>query len=104
MCIRLNNLLQLKEIRKHFYQKYNNVIQKQYNFLQRNRFKYYTLALVQQFKIELYKIKSASKNVEFKLSKIINGLLSLMVYRVCWLLLMFTIKMVENFLLKVFFF
>jgi hypothetical protein len=81
MCVRLNNLLQLKEIRNYFYQKYNNVIQKQYNFLQRNRLKN-SLTLVQQFKIELFKIKTANKNVEFKLSKIINGLLGLMVYRV----------------------
>jgi hypothetical protein len=84
MCIRLNNLVQLKEIRSYFYQKYNSIIQKQYNQLLKIKSKQ-TAPLFQQFKIELYKVKVLNKTIEIKLDHISNGLMSLLVYRVFFL-------------------
>jgi hypothetical protein len=81
MCIRLNNLVQLKEIRSYFYQKYNTIIQKQYNQLVKIKSKQ-TTSLFQQFKMELYKVKVLNKTIEMKLDNICNGLMSLLVYRV----------------------
>ena len=81
MCVRLNNLFQLKEIRNYFFQKYNSSIQKQYNHLLKIKSKQ-TIALFQQFKIEMYKVKVINKTLEFKLDNLSNSLLSLIVYRV----------------------
>ena len=73
--------MQLKELRRYFFEKYNLAIQKQYNYLvkMKNR---HTAALFQHFKLELYKIKVLNKTIEFKLDKISTGLTSLLVYRV----------------------
>ena len=81
MCVRLNNIMQLKELRRYFFEKYNLTIQKQYNHLvkMKNR---HTVSLFQHFKLELYKIKVLNKTIEFKLDKISTGLTSLLVYRV----------------------
>ncbi len=81
MCIRLNNLIQLKYIRSYFYQKYNSIIQKQYNQLLKIKSKS-TTSLFQQFKIELYKVKVQNRTIEIKLDHTCKGLLSLLVYRV----------------------
>ena len=81
MCVRLNNIVQLIEIRKFFYEKYNSVIQKQYAYLLKLKNKQST-PLFQQFKLELYKIKILNKTIEFKLEKLQSGLTSLLVFRV----------------------
>ncbi len=81
MCIRINNLNQLKLILKHFYQSFNRVIQKQFNQLVKiqNR---KTLATYQQFKLELHKFKVLFKTKENKIETISNGLLKLLIFRV----------------------
>ena len=81
MCVRINNIAQLAEIRKFFYEKYNTVIQKQYAYLLKLKNKQ-TTSLFQQFKLELYKLKVLNKTVEFKLEKMFSGLTSLLVFRV----------------------
>ena len=81
MFTRLNNIVQLIEIRKFFYEKYNTVIQKQYGHLIKLKNKQ-SAALFQQFKLELYKIKVLNKTVEFKLDKLQSGLTNLLVFRV----------------------
>ena len=81
MCVRINNISQLAELRKYFYEKYNSVIQKQYAYLLKIKSKQ-TSSLFQQFKIELYKIKVLNKTVEFKLDKLASGLTNLLVFRV----------------------
>jgi hypothetical protein len=53
MSVRANNLKSIKEILKHFYHKYNNVMQKQYNLLIKIKSKKSNL-LLQTFKVYLY--------------------------------------------------
>lgn len=81
MCVRLNNIVQLIEIRKFFYEKYNSVIQKQYAYLFKLKNKQ-SAPIFQQFKLELYKIKVLNKTIEFKLEKLQSGLTNLLVFRV----------------------
>ena len=81
MCIRLNNLIQLKELRKYVYEKYSNHVQKKYANLLRLKQKS-AGNLMQQFKIELCKLKLLNKNVESRIEKALNGLLNLLVFRV----------------------
>lgn len=81
MCIRLNNLVQLKQLRKHLFENYNNVMQKLNNHLIKIKSRP-KQTLFQQFKIELYKIKLYNRTIEIKLDKLTNGLIDLLVYRV----------------------
>lgn len=81
MCVRLNNIKQLKQLRKYLYQSYNEQMQMYYNHLLKIKNRQ-TLSLFQQFKLELYKLKVLNKTVEFKLEKMSNGLLNLLVFRV----------------------
>ncbi len=81
MCIRLNNLIQLKELRKYVYDKYSNHVQTKYANLLRLKQKN-AGNLMQQFKMELCKLKLLNKNVESRIEKALNGLLNLLVFRV----------------------
>lgn len=74
-------MLALNEIRKYIFQNYNKLMQKFYNYLVKMK-TVQTMSLFQQFKLELYKIKVLDKTIEFKIEKITNGLLNLLVYRV----------------------
>lgn len=91
MCIRLNNLVQLKQLRKHLFENYNNVMQKLNNHLIKIKSRP-KQTLFQQFKIELYKIKLYNRTIEIKLDKLTNGLIDLLVYRVtffCFIVFLF---------------
>ena len=82
MCIRLNNINQLKEILKHFYQRSNTIIHKQYNqIIKANKFKQTTSA-ASHVKFEAYKSRVTFKATEQKIETIQNGLLRLLVFRV----------------------
>ena len=82
MCIRLNNMIQLKQIRKYLFENYHNIMQKLNNHLIKIKTRP-KQTLFQQFKIELYKIKLYNRTIEVKLEKLTNGLVDLLVYRVC---------------------
>ncbi|RNA00573.1 hypothetical protein BpHYR1_053079 [Brachionus plicatilis] len=80
MCVRLNNLLQLRELHSNIYAGFNKQASRYYNHLikmsDRN-----TLPVFQQFKLEIYSLKVTSKNLQNKLDKIYRGLILLLVYR-----------------------
>ncbi|CAF1020320.1 unnamed protein product [Brachionus calyciflorus] len=80
MCIRVNNVLQLKEIRNTIYLSYNQNIQKYYNYLLKMNDRQ-SFNLFQQFKLEVYKIKLFNRNIELKIESITNGLICLLVHR-----------------------
>lgn len=81
MCIRINNMLQLKEIHGFIYSNFNKKTSKYYNQLikmsDRN-----TLQVFQQFKVEIYSLKLTSNNLQKKIDRIYRGLILLLVYRV----------------------
>lgn len=81
MCVRINNINQVKELLKHFYQKYNNFMQKQYNHLLKAKNKK-SNSLMQNFKFESYKTKVLFKSSELKLDKMQTGLIKLLAFRV----------------------
>ena len=81
MCIRLNNLSQIKKILKHYYQQYNNVMHRNYNCLLKLKSRQ-TIPIIQSFKMESFKLRAFFKNIEAKLDTCYNGVLGLLVHRV----------------------
>lgn len=86
MCVRINNVCQSKDMLKYFYQKYNNFMHKQYNYVIKIKTNKKAASLNQNLKFEMYKTQILYKSLASKLEKIQNGLLKLLVFRVSNLL------------------